>query len=451
MGYARSAADGNSLDSFIKHRGSLGGGSKFLKGWTEKGKLYAWLHCLQLPIGLWRHQMPMLVVKEDKDTRKVERHVWSQSLNCHETEEVLLRQNFRDKDTGEREVPPTRCPFCRFIEWVYQEVRAGRLDWTDAILKIEGADNPKENTVINAAGIYNGFADYNNKMSDEQKADLKRAGIYQSEAWKQNGKARLSYVFTIVNNDDIAAGVQVTIEGQSLGDKVKSVINDRLESAGVEAGNPQINPYCIEFTYDEKAKFDEKYHARYIERIKLTNEIEQLLRSDPPDLSRVLEPYNMKSFRAHLEKCLVIDAPLDDIFDVEVDEQSESGDDEFPHGANAPDGEPEEEEKKAPPPPKSAPAPKAEAKSEKKGGRRIKKEEPKAPEIPPEELGDPCDNCAAPMRKTDTKCVACGQEYEDDADDAAPAVDTAPCKHCKHEFPKTEKVCPKCNKKRLPF
>jgi hypothetical protein len=36
---------------------------------------------------------------------------------------------------------------------------------------------------------------------------------------------------------------------------------------------------------------------------------------------------------------------------------------------------------------------------------------PPADEIPPEELGEPCDDCKHPMRKTDTKCPGCGVVY----------------------------------------
>lgn len=455
---SRSRADGNSLDAFLKHKPNMGG-SKFLKGWTEKGKLYAWLHTLQLPIGLWRHQMPMLVIKEDKQTRKIERHVWSQSWNCHEDEDVLKQLNARwptsaGKTPSDKSPEPTRCPFCRFIDWIYDEVRAGRLSWVDPVLRVEGADNPKENVIVHAGGFYNGFADYNGRLTDEQKDEMKKAGIYVSEAWKENGKAKLSYVFTIVDNDNIQDGVQVTTETQGLGDKVKGVINDRLESAGVEKGNPQTNPYCIEFTYDEKGKFDEKYHARYIEKIGMTPEIERLIRSDPPDLSNAVAPFNMQTFRAQLERCLVVKAPLDRIFKVEAPD-NEGGGGEFPHGANANErpSVPEVSTREEPPPPPPS-EPKTDEKKTTSGGRKPRvppKAEAKTNEIPPEEMGDPCDQCASPMRKTDTKCAACGMEYVVDPDDASSTPAETPCKHCHHVFASTIEVCPKCKKKRLPF
>lgn len=407
----------NSIDAFLGHKSSISGGSKFVKGWKEKGKLYAWLHTQQLPIGLWRHGFPMLVVRENKETGEVKKHVWNQSINCHEDESTLLRQNFRDKNTGEREVMPTRCPLCRFIEHIHQKVRTGELKWTDAILRYDGADDPKENLVLHAGGVYNGFADYNGKLTDAQKEDLKRNKIFPSEAWKENCKAGLSYVFTMVDNDKVSDGVVITIEKSSLGDRVKDCINDTIESLGVEAGNPTINPYCIEFIYDEKAQLQKKYSARRIERIKLTPEIEALIRSDPPDLTGVLKPFALKEFRAQLEKHLVVDVDLDWIFDVETETEeyeTDSGEDEDTD--LVPASEPVQ--KAAPPAPKSTP--KVEAKAQpaeapKTGGRKPKV----AP--PADEPGDPCDNCGAAMTKKQTKCSKCGTEYESVDEDPAPA------------------------------
>lgn len=423
-----SARHFNTVDEFLGHKTNAGG-SKFLKGWREDGKLYAWLHTLQLPIGLWRHNFPMLILKEDKDTRKVERHVWGQSLNCLETEEVLLEQNFRDKNTNERKQMPTRCPCCRFVECIWQMVKRGDIGWTDVVLRYDGADNPKENRLVHAAGVYNGFSDFGNKLTDEQKAEIKKAGIFLSDAWQENVKASLNYVFTLVNNDKVQDGVQVTIERQALGDAVKKAINDTLESKGVEAGNPITNPYCLEFTYNKDAKINDKYGARRIERFSLTPEIEELIRSTPPDLTRVIAPYDIKEFRAQLEKHLTIDIDLDWVFDVEPIEDGErqelqapTDEEREPRPAetktHAPAPKPQTQ--KAPESPKSEPqAASALPSTGPKpggGGRRIAK----APEPPKDEPGPPCDKCNAPMTKKQTKCTGCGTEYEVDDEPQAP-------------------------------
>lgn len=456
----------NAIDGFLNHSGTSGGG-KFLKGWKKDGKLYAWLHTEQLPIGLWRHNFPALHVKENKDTRRVERRIYGQSDNCWEPEDVLKSQNFRDRDTRQREKMPLYCPQCRLIEHVWQRVNVVRdLHWLSPILRFEGADNPKENCIIHAAGIYNGFSsDQAKKFTDSQKDELPKAGISLSVAWKENNKASLSYVFTLVNHEKPADGVQITIEKSSLGDAVKGVINDRIEGVGVEAGNPQITPYCIEFVYDERKPMNEMYHARYIEKFKLTSEIERMIRSEPPNLDGVTKPFDIPLFRAQLEKHLIPEAnlDLDWIFDVETDAGEEDdeappdsgripevgddgeddGDTDFPHGANV---EPKVEVAPAPPPPTTT--------------RRAKT--PTKPTIPPEELGDPCEVCNAPMRKTDLKCEGCGTEY--DAEDepaeeptkaAAPASKAAAsakvCKHCKTPVAVGALKCGGCGKKIIPF
>ncbi len=455
----------NAIDGFLNHSGSTGGGGKFLKGWKKDGRLYAWLHCQQLPIGLWRHNFPALILKENKDTRRVERHIYGQSDNCWEPEDVLKEQNFRNKDTKQRDKMPTRCPQCRLIELIWQRVNVARdLDFTAPILRFEGADNPKENLVIHAAGIYNGFSTAAiAKFTDAQKEQIAKSGIYLSEAWKENDKASLSYVFTIVNNDKPGEGVQITVEKSSLGDRVKGVINDRIEGAGVEAGNPTITPYCIEFTFDEKKSMNEMYGARYIERIKLTPEIERLIRSEPPRLDGVLRPFDRKTFRAQLEKHLCVDIDLDWVFDVEVDEEPEGDEStEFPPREEEPDDSAEQpsgrphvvhEETPDPTPPKPAEPPAEAPKTTRKP------KPPTVPAIPPEELGDPCDNCKAPMRETDAKCASCGTEYVVDepappakaATAAAPAGKPKTCKHCNAEVKSGVAKCPACGKKIIPF
>lgn len=442
----------NSLDGFVNHNTRASSG-KFLKGWKENGHIFVFLHTQQLPIGLWRHNFPTLVVREDRDTRRVERHIWGQSYNCHESEEILISQNFRDKATKKRDKMPERCPLCRLIEHVWQRVNVvGDISWVAPIFRFDGADDPRENSIIHAAGIYNAFtSNAAAKFTDGQKAELQAANIFPSEAWKENAKAGLNYVFTIVNAEKPTDGVMVTVEKQSLGDRVKNVINDALESMGVEAGNPTINPYCIEFIFnDSERDINKKYHARRIDRIALTPDIERLIRSEPPNIDQVLKPFSIQTFRAQVEKHLVVDLDLDWIFDVPDEEDS---DDQFPppdggeeseSAEDAPSGRVPEVNTKPEPKPEPAPEP------AKAGGRKQKAA--KEPEIPPEELGDPCDTCKAPMRKGQLKCEKCGTEYEADDEPApAPQVKMKPCKHCKTPNPETAKNCSSCGKKLFPF
>jgi hypothetical protein len=86
--------------------------------------------------------------------------------------------------------------------------------------------------------------------------------------------------------------------------------------------------------------------------------------------------------------------------------------------APAPAPKPAPAAAKAPPPPaKPAAAAQAKAPPPKPPTTRIKA----APAIPPEELGDPCEDCGHAMRKTDTKCPGCGVQYAMTPDEPAPA------------------------------
>jgi len=387
------ATEFDDFDAFRNHKGGGGGGGgKRLKGWKEKGKLDAWLHTQRLPVGVWRHSFPQLIVKEDRDTRDVIKLIFPTSLVCHESEAVLKEQYSRTPD-GEREVRPESCALCKMIEHVRGMVERNEIRWTDPIFEFKGATDPRQNITLRAGGIYNAFG--SKKLSEADKADMKKHGIFGSEAWKQNAMPKLSYVFPLVDNNDVASGVQVTTESALLKDKVVSVINKEMESDGAEDGNPTIRPYCIRFVYRADATdFKEKYDALPLRKVQLSAEIERLIRAEPPDLSMFTSPFNASTVRSNLERHALIELPWDDFFgDVQADADERSDADERPS-----------EREMAKPKVESEP-PKAEAKA----GRK------KTPPAPKDEMGDPCDDCGAPMGKRDSVCKKCGAKYEVDA------------------------------------
>jgi hypothetical protein len=341
-----------------------------------------------------------VIVKEDRDTRDVTRLIFPISMVCHEDETVLKEQYSRTPDDA-REYPPERCPLCKMIEHVRELVLRGELRWTDPIFEFKGATDARQNLTLRAGGIYNAFG--SRKLTDAEKSDMKKHGIFGSEAWKQNAMAKLSYVFPLVDNNDVAAGVQVTTESALLKDRVVSVINKEMESDGSEDGNPTIRPYCIRFVYREDAKdFKEKYDALPLRKVALTAEIERLIRAEPPDLSMFTDPFNAGSLRASLEKHALVELPWDDFF-ANVKVESPEADPEFIDQEPEPDSEKPRARIKAEPPA---------AESSKPARSRVKADPPK------EEMGDPCDDCGAPMGKRDSVCKKCGAKYEVDAADA---------------------------------
>lgn len=435
----------NSFDEWAGHRGSDRRQSNYLSGWKKKGHLNAWLHTKRLPVGVWRHNFPIKITKENDDG-ETEVMIFGRSFVCHENEVTLKKQYDRDND-GNRTHPPTKCAFCKLVEWIYQEVCEGRIDWTDKVFEVKGADKREQDTVIHAGGIYNGFR--SNNLSKEEKSDLKKHGIYPSKAWRESGMAKLAYVFPVVDNDNVAGGVQVIVESELLKKKVIMAINQEREMHGAEEGDPTKNPYVIRFVHREGDDVDlnDRYGAAVNSKIKLTDEIERLINSEPPDLSEFTTPFKPSILLGLMKSAAKIDFPWKEIFgDVEAEEEEYGDDDDDDDDEDASD-EPESEkpkkkssskskkdddededdeddeepesEKPAPKKTSSKKADKSDAKPEKKGGRKSVAEKKKEKKV---EYDDPCEKCGAKMLKGALECTECGEKYEATDDDEGDEV-----------------------------
>jgi len=403
------ATEFEAFDDFLNHSGPKMRGGSRLKSWHDASKLDAWLHTKRLPVGVWRHSFPQVIIQEDKDTRKITKLIYSLPIVCHEDESVL-KEMYERTPSGERKVPPVRCPVCKLIEYVRSQVAAGTMSWIDELFRFEGASDPKHNTIIRAGGLYGAFG--SRKLTDDEKKEMKSVGIYPQTAWKFNCMPKLSYVFPIVDNNNIAGGVQITTEPDLLKKKVVATIIKEKESNGAEEGDPTINPYCIRFVYREEAEdLKDKYDALRINKIQLTEEVKRLITSDAPDLSQYLDPFNAATMRSRMEKHLTdgVELPFDTLFSgVQAKDEDEEDEDA---------SESKEEEKEEKPAPKKTTVKKAAAakaanengakpEGPKKAGRR--------PVAPPEDMGDPCDACKAPMKKGQLECGKCGAKYADD-------------------------------------
>lgn len=389
-----SVTEFNAVDEFLGHSGGGGGRSRFLKNWKENGSIRIWLHVRRLPVAVWRHSVPTLRVFEDRDTRESKRVFWGQDYNCWESESFLKGQYKRDEEGYLDSGPPTRCSICRLIDYVCKEIAKGRLDITEDLFRFEGATDQRDDQVIHAGGFVGYF---NDKLSDAEKAHVKRAKIRLDMAWRESGRPRLQYVLCVVNDDEVRDGVQIAPQPSSVGDKIKTVIRDRIHSMGDEAGNPQAHPYCIELTYDEREHMNKRYHARPYDRAKLTPEIERLITSDPPDLTQTLRPFNQAQLRAYLEKYAVKKLPWDEIFNVA--ELVAPGDDlEFP--------------------PKNEPRSNGGEPRPGGGSRRtMPADDPPNADV----AMVPCDRCKVPMREDAAKCQSCGATYSFDDEPERPA------------------------------
>lgn len=298
-----------SLDDFMNHNPrSGGGGGGFLKSWKKDGQLLGWLHTIAYPVPFYNHPIPR-VREVEEDGEKVLK-IWGDRWGCHEPEEVVKKQYFRDKKTGKRDVPPTVCPVDMLIEWVYGEVQAGRLDWLEPVFRWEAGS---DKLIVTAGGMYNAFR--SKDITREQKAQMRRAGIRADEAWNQNFQARLQYLIHLVDDAHPDNGVQKTFEGAALGNKLRKAIADEMKRQGRERGNPSLNPYPFQFEYDDSKDFDERYDVIAMSNKQPSEEVRKLITSELKEPDRDVQPGDCWSLRANLEEHAVLkDIPWDRIF-----------------------------------------------------------------------------------------------------------------------------------------
>jgi len=315
------AYETNHIDQFLKHKTTERGG-QFLKKWTDRNppEINTFLHMRRLPVVLWQHPLPRIGVREDKQTRTSKRYVYGGNVNCREDEAILRKQYHRD-DNGLRKAAPVKCPICRTIEFIRDLVEEDRLDWLTPVFKFAGDD---ESRIIHAGGIFGAFND--DDLSEEEIRQIKSIGLKMNEVFQEKVYSKCNYVFCVVDADNVGDGVQIATVTNLLGDKVKEVINDKMKSDGSEAGNPFLVPYCIQWEYlKQEADIKKRYKARPMTRFAMTPPIEELIKSDPPDLSGVIAPFELATMRAYLEQhCLINDRmDWDYIFKVKIDPEEE--------------------------------------------------------------------------------------------------------------------------------
>ena len=378
---------GMGLDEFLGHSSSDRGGR--VLNWRKRNppQIDTWMHTQGRIVALWRHGWPRLVDYERDGEKSLE--VWGGSWNCWEEEAVLRRQHKR-RDDGSRHTPPVICPMCLLLEYLREQVRTGGLSWTAPAFKFEG-DDDSQTQILTVAGMYNGFG---GELTRSEVQELRRAGIRRDEAWKQNTVAKCSYVFSIVDHNDIGKGVQTAIETTAMGDAVKRVIRDQMDSLGETEGHPLRSPYVIRWEYKpQEQEFDKKYRALAMPKLQLSPEVRELIYDAPlPDIASMIERGNIASLRSVMEKHALIDLPFDKLFEAAENTM----------GQTAPEQEP------AP----SAPKPAA---------RRSPKSEPSQPDYPAGTVTLPCDACGATMAESDVTCWKCGAKYEVDPPAESPA------------------------------
>ncbi len=374
------ATNAMSLDAFLGHKTKEGGSTQYLRGWRRRTPpaVDIWLHTKAPIVALWQHPWPRIHTREDKETGAKTREVWTGSFTSWETEEVVRRQYSRDKNTGNRKTPPEKCPMSLMLEEVRRLVVAGELGWTDELFRFEG-DDPARAVVLHAGGMY---GDYSGELTNEQKDQLRKAGIHRNNAWQENMMSKCNYLFRVVDNDAVDEGIQIAIETTLIGNKVKDVIRDAKTALGEQEGNPLVKPFAIRWEYVPHAKsFHDRYKAIRMERLRITSRIEELIvGAEPPQIDRVVKRGNIAALRTSMESYYVGPKGLldwDAIFaraeaEVGPDEQSTNG---AVNGAAAASERPRNNTR----------------------------------EVECEMVA--CDECAGAMKATEMVCPHCGMDY----------------------------------------
>ena len=306
--YQRGSARALGVDAFIKNRTRAAFEDNRIseKQLKDEGSITFWLHT-RAPIEvMWCHPWRVRKELEDKKSGRKEWRVFFSRLVSHEppTEvggelKDLVMQNQRRRKKGVRAYPPTDA-FGKFCEAVFQEVRAGRIPFTEPLVEWK-ADRRDETVLLRAADFYGGFDERD--LDDDEAEAARAAGVYLKEAWKNSVLATARYVFCGVNDADLAGGQKVFDFNDAIGRKIQRAVEGAIKDFGPEKGDPTKRPYPIVIEYDEDAKVAaEKYTARALVGRDPSPEVREMIVDDEPaDSSDTTAPYDPDELRAQIE------------------------------------------------------------------------------------------------------------------------------------------------------
>lgn len=309
----------------------------YLKDWKDDGEIDVWPHPKAGVAPRWAHSFWTTKKKKVKggDEETVRR---SYRFICHEKDVIKQKQRFRDDDigrgplgivgNGRREYPPQTCPMCLLIEFLRDQVRAGKISWTAPLFEweLDGSDSE----VVLVGGFCGLFSRQRNDYTKPQWDEMSRAGIHQDEIFHDNAGCRLDYIMRVVDDGHPEDGIVIASVADSLGRKIQKAYKDRIESS---KGSfiPSRDLMCLRWKYDDAKDFSDKYDVVALIEAKASDEVIAALEGELPSINDLVAPGNSAKLRAQMEKhCVVKGIPWDQIFGgVAPDE-------------NAPDDVPEE-------------------------------------------------------------------------------------------------------------
>lgn len=428
---------GMGLSGFLGSNPSSGGGKRgnFLN-WKDKGSVVIWLHTESDIYYSYNHQFMFEDEFEDKETKKMKQVLRFPRFVSPDSLEVLQKQYFRDRATDRLELMPDRDPFLLLREWIRVQVRTGALAPEEVVF--EWFD-PKNNQIIQwRAGDLSGL---------EKRGQLR---------WNHSLDAKLQFVMCVVDDSNIAGGLQIAQETQAIGDKLREEIKRQIDSKGEEAGDPTRSPYAFKWTYNKNEKNPNNVYGCFrFDKAAYTDEVYKLIaETEPLDVHRLITPQDgdAEKIRAIFEQHQRIELPIADIFSSEFDDRravaegrtgggrapSQAARGTRPGGAPAVPSSPGgarrpgaqapaqggQQRQPAPSTGTARPAPSTASQAAPSTSapgpqtRRRRTEEPKPPPPPVETI--PCDDCGYAMLPTDAVCAGCGATYDVQPDASAP-------------------------------
>lgn len=255
-----------------------------LRNWKDDGQIDVWIHTNSKFFKRIFIMIPYVAEEEDEKTGKAKRIIkYFPYVSHEETNDFLNR-----KRNGEY----YRCPLLRFTDWLTDN---GYIDDDETVFEVS-IDDRKRDRICSKADFL---------------GDTKAGGD-----WKLAMKPSLQYVMAVIDNKNVEDGIVVTAETYSLGEAIKKVVRDRLESVGEEIGDPALNPYCFRWKFNPHARIPgEYYNAIALEREELTDEIKELIDQPGVDIDNWIIPGDVDFLRKIFEEHITIDnVPWDDLF-----------------------------------------------------------------------------------------------------------------------------------------
>lgn len=258
------------------------GGGKRLRNWKDDGFIEVWIHA---PSRFYKRLftlLPYVGEIEDEKTKKTIPAIRYFPYISHEEVNNFVKRT-----------PPQQCPFLRFADWLKNN---DNIDWQEIVWSAS-VGNRKKDRVLTKADFFG---------SKEHGGD-----------WRSAMKLSIQYIMAVVDNKNVKDGLVVATEKFSIGENIKKCVKQMMDSKGPELGDPGKNPYCFKFVYDANADRPENYYQVYaVERIERTPEVDELLASEPIDMTEYLLPSDPSMVRHIMEAHIPLDnVPFDEFFD----------------------------------------------------------------------------------------------------------------------------------------